>query len=1077
MENAQRSRTAFALGVLLAFGPCTLALDPSLDVSQYAHRSWKVSEGFCKGTIHAIAQTPDGYLWLATEFGLLRFDGVRAVPWQPPAGEHLPSTDIRNLIVASDGTLWLGTAKGLVSWKNGILHHYPQFDKHDVSSLLQDREGTVWAAGTIWESGPSQTGNTALCAIKGAGLQCYGQDGSFGGYGVTSIYEDSRGNLWLGAGNGVWRWKPGPPKHYPFPELKQNGMAGLLFVRKAFLEAEDGAIFIAISGVEGVYRLANGKLEHYRVASIKPHFYDGGGLVRDRDGGVWVGTAGGGLLHVHHGRIDAFNQADGLSGDTVESIFEDREGSIWVGTRAGLDSFHEYAIPTVSVKQGLSSGFVRSVLATEDGSVWMATPNGLNRWKDGQVAIYRKPPAGAGDQRNGGAAGAGQREQGTNRSPDIRPRAPVEIPAPGLPDNGVGSLYSEAPGRLWVSTAKGLAYFENGKFTPLPQLHIPSWSLSPVARDNSGNLWITSDQGLYRLSGGKVAEFLPTEKLGLHGLIATLLATDPMRGGMWIGSWEGGVVYFKDGKVRASFGPGTGLGAGRVNDLQMDRENTLWVATDGGLSRVTDRRAVTLTGGNGLPCDTALGVKEDDEHSLWVYMACGLVRIARPELQAWVADPQRRIKVTVFDNSDGVMSHAGVYNFAPRMTKARDGRLWFVPLDGVSIIDPRHLAFNHTPPPVHIERIVADDRNYEVANGINLPAPVRNLAIDYTALSLIAPEKVRFRYKLENQDRDWREVINDRQVQYSNLAPGKYRFRVIACNNSGVWNETGDSLDFDIPPAWYQTSWFLAACVAAFLLMIWGIHVLRVRQLEAQFNLRAEERAIERIRIARELHDTLLQSFQGLLLRFQVASNQLSAGKEEAKESLDRAIDDAAQAITEGRDAIQGLRASTAETNDLPVAIRTVGEELAADESNPAPAGFQVQVAGRPRSLPPVLRDEVYRLAAEALRNAFRHAQARRIEVEIRYDEKQFGVRVRDDGKGIDPQVLGQGGRSRHYGLHGMRERARLVGGRLEVWSALGAGTEVELTIPASIAYETSPTGLRSWLSERLSWNRTARKP
>jgi signal transduction histidine kinase len=318
---------------------------------------------------------------------------------------------------------------------------------------------------------------------------------------------------------------------------------------------------------------------------------------------------------------------------------------------------------------------------------------------------------------------------------------------------------------------------------------------------------------------------------------------------------------------------------------------------------------------------------------------------------------------------------------------------------------------------------------------------------------LVVPEKVRFRVKLEGEDKDWRELVNVRHVEYTNLSPKHYKLRVLACNNSGVWNEEGASLEFVIPPAWYQTNWFRAACVAAFLAMIWGIHELRVRQLAAQFNMRLEERVSERTRIARELHDTLLQSFQALLLRFQAGINLLRDRPADARRVLEDAVDRASQAIAEGRDAIGGLRMSTVEKNDLVVAIRTIAEELARAQDNQPSTPFQVLVEGTPRELHPILRDEVYRLGTEALRNAFRHAAAKNVEVEIRYDEKYFRLRVRDDGKGIDPQIVKGDGRKGHYGLHGMRERAKVVGGKLTIWTEPDSGTEIELTIPGPTAY------------------------
>jgi signal transduction histidine kinase len=446
-------------------------------------------------------------------------------------------------------------------------------------------------------------------------------------------------------------------------------------------------------------------------------------------------------------------------------------------------------------------------------------------------------------------------------------------------------------------------------------------------------------------------------------------------------------------------------------------------------------------------------------------MACGLVRIPRSDLDAWATDPQRAIQAAMFDTPRA--SATLISGYSPRISKAVDGRLWFLEGEGVTVLDPRHLP-SPLPPPVQIEQVTADHKIYwdnltgDRSSNRRLPPLVRDLEIDYTALSLASPEATRFRYKLEGHDPDWKDVGNERRAYYNDLPPRNYRFRVMASNNSGEWNEAGASFDFAIAPAYYQTRWFQTSCVAAFLGFLWALYRYRLHQIAHHFNMQLEARVHERTRMARDLHDTLLQSFQGLLLRFQVVDESLPPG--EAKEELDRALDLAARAITEGRNTVQGLRSSIVETNDLARAISALGEELAGDETNPNRVASSLVVEGTPRDLHPILRDEVYRIAGEALRNAFRHAQARRIEVVIGYGERQFRLRVHDDGKGIDPEVLAGQARAGHWGLPGMRERAELIGGKLEVWSQYQSGTEIDLNIRASIAYAASSASLRSRL-------------
>jgi signal transduction histidine kinase/ligand-binding sensor domain-containing protein len=994
-------RAFVALGILCVLLLCgrALALDPSLDVSQYAHTAWTTRDGFSSGNIYAIAQTPEGYLWFGTEFGLVRFDGVRAVPWQPPAGQQLPEKNVNSLLVSRDGTLWIGTFAGLATWRDGKLASRQELGKQFVASLFEDHEGTVWAS-TLETHGQ-------LCAFRSGSSQCYGKDGAFG-RAVWSLHEDGSGNLWAAAQSGLWRIKPGPQRQYP----TGTELIGLN-------ETDDGRTLVAKHG-GGLLQLVGDKLETYPIrgamksrAFLRDQDVDSNRVLRDLDGGLWIGTVERGLIHIHQGRTDVFTRADGLSGDVILSMFEDREGNIWVSSTGGLDRFRELSVSTVSAKQGLSSDATQSLLATEDGSIWIAAHEGLTRWTNGQTAVFRK--------RN------------------------------GLPDEPE-SLFQDKRGRIWVSTRHGLAYFEHGTFVGLKAA--TAGEVHYIAGHTEGNLWLSEHNSLLQLQDKRLKARIPWPALG-HAQNAGVLLSDPEARGLWMGFWyEGGLSYFKDGRIQKSYTGADGLGEGDVGDLQLDHDGALWVSTQsGGLSRLKDGRIITLTSKNGLPCDAVHWSIEDNDRSLWLYTSCGLVRITRSELNAWIADPKRRIETTVWDSSDGVRLRSSAASpYGPRVTKAADGKLWFVTGDGVQVVDPHHLPFHKLPPPVRIEQITANGKTYEATRGLRLPSNVHNLDIDYTALSFVAPEKMLFRYKLEGVDKEWREVINDREVQYTNLSPGKYRFRVIACNNSGVWNEQGDVLDFSIAPAFYQTAWFRALCAAALLALLWATYHFRLRQLEHYFDLTLKARVCERTRIARELHDTLLQGFQGVLGIFQAGIYQLPDNAVKARVTLEEALDQASEAIAEGRDAVQGLRTSTLEYNDLATALRTIREEVGSAGPKHDPPTFSVIVEGASRKLHPLLRGEVSAIAAEALRNAFRHAAARAVEVELRYDDKCFRLRVRDDGKGIRPEVVREG-REGHFGLEGMRERAELTGGKLTIWSQLNEGTEIELIIPASKAY------------------------
>lgn len=1001
-----------ALGwILLALSPSAFALNPTLDVSQYAHTSWKIRDGFTKGEILSIAQTPDGYLWLGTAFGLFRFDGLKNVPWQ--ADQQLLTGQIYSLLTTRDGTLWIGTLEGLASWKDGKLTQYAELRGQAIFKLLEDHEGTVWV-------GAANVPTGKLCSIQKSGIKCYGDDGSLG-RGVLSLFESSKGDLWVGVMTGLWRWKSGSPKFYPLPG-EQNGI-------RAVGEDVDGTLLVNWNG--RLQRFVDGKTEAYPLPDTFGQFSPKR-LLRDRDGGLWIGSQYRGIVHVHQGRTDVFAQSDDLSGNDVHNIFEDREGNIWIATVNGLDRFHEFAVATLSTNQGLSNDIVGAVLTARDGSVWMSTGEGLNRWKNGQITVYR--------------------ERAEKTITGVR-----EIVGSGLPDRGIRSLLEDDRGRIWVSTFRGVGYLENDRFVSISG--IPGGTIVAISDDTAGNLWVVNEEyGLFELLRGGEVKQISWADLGHKDHVSTLRA-DPLRGGLWLGFHLGGVAYFTNGQIRASYTAADGLGEGRVNNLQFDQDGVLWVATDGGLSRLKDGHVATLTSKNGLPCDAVHWVMEDDTQAVWLHTDCGLLRTTRTELDTWTANENKDTKptsrITVFDSSDGARIISAGSHYSPQVSKAADGRLWFQGLDGVNVVDPRHLPFNKLLPPVHVELITADRKTYSVTSDsggqLRLPALSRDLAIDYTALSLVAPEKILFRYKLEGYDRDWQDAGNRRQAFYTNLPPRNYRFRVVACNNNGVWNETGAFLDFSIAPAYYQTNWFRVLAVVAFLVMIALLYELRLRQVAQQVRGRMQERLEERERIARDLHDTLLQSVQGLILKFHAVSKQIPSDAP-ARAALEKTLDHADQVLAEGRDRIRNLRANPASLSDLPAAFLSIVEET--------PQGreviFKTVLEGRVRDLHPLVLEESYCIGREAIINALTHSKAQHVEAEIGYDSRQFRLRVRDDGRGIDPKVLEEGGRAGHWGLRGMRERAQKIGGQLNFWSRPDTGTEVELTVPAGTAYQSS---------------------
>jgi signal transduction histidine kinase/ligand-binding sensor domain-containing protein len=876
-------------------------------------------------------------------------------------------------------------------------HPAPDLAGLVIVALLEDRESTVWAGELGFPVG-------RLCAIQKGNIHCYGEDGGFG-KAVFSLHEDRKGNLWAGVGDGLWRWKPGTPKFYPLPG-EPNGIQGLA-------EGDDGALLIATR--TGIRRLVNGRIEAAFPLPGAARQFGTLKLLHDHDGGLWIGTAYRGLVHIHAGKTDVFSQSDGLSGDFAMSLFEDHEGNVWVATPNGLDRFREFAVAAFSKNQGFSNAVVTSLVA-RDGSVWAGTFDGLKRWNHGQITAYRE-----------------RAQRRPVALPGVR-----EIIGSGLPEHRLSSLFQDAHGRIWVSTRRGVGYLENDRFFPVGG--IPGGIVNSIAEDTEGNLWFAGqDLIFYRLSSRNDVQQISWPKLG-HKDDAIALAADPLKGGLWIGFVLGGVVYFAGGQVRASYTAADGLGDGIVNDLRLDRDGTLWAATEGGLSRLKNGRIATLNSKGGLPCDAVQWATEDNDHSLWLNMPCGLVRIARSELEAWVADPQRKIQTTVFDSFDGVRTLGSSGGYTPHVGKSPDGKLWFTTLDSLSVVDPRHLPFNKLPPPVHIEAVKINGREAGATEGIALSHNSNDLEIDYTALSLTIPERVRFRYKLEGKDKDWQDAATRRQAFYGGLPPKNYRFRVIACNNDGVWNEVGASWNFSIVPAWYQTYWFWGLCVLAVAGLAWLLHRVRLRQVAGRFKLLYDERLAERTRIARDLHDTLLQSLAGVSLQLHGVSKQVVTAPEKAR--IDHIREQVDSSFREVRLKVWNLRSPSLEGQGLAGALREF-----VDRSGPslnARCGFNL--SGQPRACTPEIEEELLRIAQEATNNSNRHSDASEIRIALEYNSSFLTLSISDDGCGFD---LNDGYRKTgHWGLKNMQERAAQIRGKCTITSAPGRGTQVEVRLP-----------------------------
>ena len=496
-----------------------------------------------------------------------------------------------------------------------------------------------------------------------------------------------------------------------------------------------------------------------------------------------------------------------------------------------------------------------------------------------------------------------------------------------------------------------------------------------------------------------------------------------------------------------------GLAPGRINDLRFGRDGALWAAAEGGVSRLKNGRITTLSSRDGLPCTEAHWTIEDDDGDFWVYMPCGLVKIARAEVDAWASladgnrSSQAQFQLTVYGSPDGVRSRANGGPFSPPVAKASDGKLWFFPLEGLSVIDPRRLLSNTVPPPVQIERLKADSQIYLPSTQVRLPPLIRDLEIDYTALSLVAPDKVMFRIKLDGRDADWQDVGNRRQAFYTNLGPGSYRFRVVASNNSGVWNKEGATLDFSVAPAYYQTTWFAMLSLSALVAVVWAGHRARLRMVEKHQGeiialngrlMLAQEQ--ERIRIAGELHDGVMQEMLAVTMMLGTAKRRMTDNSE-ARATIDKAQQKLIETGTEIRQLSHDLHPPLLQEAGLPKAVHAYCEQFSAASGIPIACDADESVGALSRGAALAL----FRIVQEALGNAAKHAAAKRIAVRLNRSDSVVSLTVLDDGVGFDRgRLASEGG----MGLILMRERASQLNGTFDFHTTPGRGTTIRVVIP-----------------------------
>ena len=989
--------------------PQATTLAAQAAVPQVMEQTWGVQQG-APAYIASLAQTADGFLWLGGGSGLFRFDGTHFERFHASSGDQLLSTNIDSVFAPPTGGLWVGYSFGGFSFvKDGRVKNYGadiSTSIGDVITFAQDPNGLLWAGTTtgVWKFESS--------TWKHLGVEW----GALAEY--TDLAFDRLGTLWVISDDG-----PTEKLLYLLPGAKRFQVADEDLGASYFALDADRMVVtssIAAPSAPNHSRITGNALHAY------PIFRNDSWQIVDRTNGVWICFTDSSrrLMRIQaHGSVkDALTKAstsnsttyDVHAGTSGRAWLIDREENLWFVDENGVHRF--FYVPFFK-QEGLGRG-IPAIAADDNGAVW------IGGWGSGTYNLYRVTDG--------------------------------RIEMLHFANNTFWSVaYRAVDGTFWFGGNDGLWHLVHGKpfKIALPAGMAPlAGYLESITEDRAGGLWVSFGlHGLYRLAGGRWTNLGARGDLPGHDIYVEF--TDSLRR-VWFGLFTKNKIAMLDGDKIRAFGSKDGVRVGSVSAIS-GRSTNVWIGGQFGLQKFDNGRFRDILA---IDEDWLLGITgivETANGDLWLNGITGIFHIGRAEISEALKNPSYHVR------GEHIGSREGLPGVAPQSRPLRtaiegsDRRLWFSLTHGAVWLAPTRAKQQATVPPLAIQSISADDKNYDINSPFSFPAHSSSVAIHYSAISLSDPEAIRSRVRLRETDSDWHEVTTGEPVTYRNLAPGHYHFSVAVSDTNGVWSDKIANVDFTILPAWYQTNWFRVLCVCVLLLLLWALYQVRLKQLEQQFNVAIEARVNERTRIARDLHDTLLQSVQALLLRLQTVSNVLPARPDEAKRRIDRTIEQASDAITEGRDKVNELRSSVS-TLDLDQEISNFARELLSGASDLV-AQIHVRVEGTPRSLNPVVRDEVYRIATEAIRNAVRHSNADRFEVEIRYDEEQLRLRIGDDGGGIDPAILNQDQKTGHWGLPGMRERTKLVGGTLEVWSQLEKGTEIELSIPAASVYAITP--------------------
>jgi len=944
--------------------------------ASYGVDFWREAEGFAQSRVRAIVQTRDGYMWLGTDGGLVRFNGESFTAFTTQTGA-LKDNEVWALQEDDQGGLWIGTyGGGLTLLKDGRFRTFSTAEglpDDVVVSLAKDRQGNVWVVtpqglargshGVFRRVTPAdglpEARVLAVCGAASKGVVAATRNGVYGS--VDGRFESlpTAGDL------GV-------------PQRLACGSDGSLWIgyRSGAIEQRKGGV----SKVFGAVENGGGQVNH---------------LYEDPHGGVWA-VLGRRIAKLRNGAFETVPVEGGAAGlGPVYTLCMDREGGVWLGLRSnGLARLRTRQLATLSVEDGLPDDRTLAVFEDGSGDVWVGTADGLAQCHNGRFATRTGV--------NGSHLG------------DVR------------------SIAEDSMGTLWISTGKDLLWMKHGRFVP-----VPNWAGVPeievIYKDAAGRMWIATDgAGLFLYSGGVFRNFRTAD--GLAGDHVRAIVGD-RRGALWISASGKGVSRYFDGKF-TTFTTRDGLAGDRVVAIHEDEEGALWFATRRGLSRLKDGVFFTWRE-SGLPTDFVYSIIDDGSGNFWFSSAQGIFKAAKRELREFAAGRLKKIVSVAYGEKDGMKTRAGNVGNQPVALRTAGGQLLFTSMKGLVVVDPDRLVPDTFVPPVYIEKVIVNKQDQPPGRYLQVPLGAGEIEIHYAAPCYSEPGKLRFRYLLEGFDRDWIDAGGRRFTYYANLSPGSYRFRVAAGKTDGAWRESAAAFSFYLKPPFYRTPLFAGIAVLFAMLCGWLMYWLRMRGLKARYSAVLAERN----RISRDIHDTLAQNLAGIALQLDAVHMQLPEVNTALHERLDEACNLTRYSLAEARRAISDLRSDGLDCPELSAALPEIAQRVA--------GGLQtrVVVTGTPRKLNPTMESNLLRIFREALANAVKHAHARTLDVELRYQPGSLALRVRDDGRGFDLQGLPAAGGG-HYGLIGMRERAERIGGRLTLNSRPGEGTEMLVEVP-----------------------------